>query len=135
MENTVSFQTAVLLKEAGFPQPDFGQGQIWYLGEHARPDFALFIYLVDQNWIGFAEIGGGKYTFSEAIKDWQKERHVFAPTATDILEQLQNGADLVVTNAKDGTKTYLCYYAELKHVTAKNPHEVAALAYLEIKKK
>lgn len=59
----ISFETAVRLKEAGFPRPAPRDGQFWYT-KHGRI---------------------GTVTDEAA---WTDNGEVFAPTATDILEHL-----------------------------------------------
>lgn len=37
MKDYVDFQTAVALRDAGFPQPKPGFGQVWYLEHNQKP--------------------------------------------------------------------------------------------------
>lgn len=84
MKNVVSFETAVRLKEAGFPQPQPEFGQVWYLGEGA----SFIVYMVNEHGYVFGMYGDGL----KAVIGRLPKELIFAPTATDILEQLQRVA-------------------------------------------
>lgn len=81
MKHTVSFETAKALKAAGYPQPEFETGQIWY------------------NWNGVATcigpMGGNKgyrHLFSLGSGDKAcmipvSDESFYAPSATEIMEE------------------------------------------------
>lgn len=77
MKNVAIFETAVRLKEAGFPQPMPGAGQFWY-----NETGIAGVLISSVEWRGF---DGDAETVLDGyfIRDF-----VFAPTATDVLEQL-----------------------------------------------
>ncbi len=84
MKDIVSYETAVRLKEAGFPQPQPGAGQWWH-----NPDFGLFV--VGVRW--FADNREYKIFYPGTGKPVLKSEAMFlkcafAPTATDILREL-----------------------------------------------
>jgi len=93
MKNIVTFETAVRLKIAGFPQPTPEAGQFWWLkfmGEPMRPCVVNFAGTVE---IYFSVVGGvvseKKHMGHSLITNvWEKSGAVFAPTAADILAEL-----------------------------------------------
>ena len=115
MNEHVSSDTAILLRDTGFPIPEFEAGQHWY-GE----DLVVIL-----------SYGGGNPEF-RAYGDnfsWREsfDLDVFAPTATDILKELP-GARLefgIDCHTKSG-ESWSC--EKFSHET--NPAEAAALAWL-----
>lgn len=86
MKDIVTFETAVRLKEAGFPQPQPGAGQWWH-----NPDFGLFV--VGIKW--FADNREYRIFYPGTGKSVLKAQAMFlkcafAPTATDILREMPN---------------------------------------------
>ena len=79
-----SFETAQKLKVAGFPQPEPAEGQFWY---NAFEDRFVVISMSDRR----AFVGYCGHTKTAAILLDQFAFSIFAPTATDILEQLNTG--------------------------------------------
>ena len=79
----VTFTTAQRLKEAGYPQPDFATGQVWY-NEHGAAT------LITKN------EGEGVFLVTSLVTGRQdrftptKEGATFAPFVTDLLERIQN---------------------------------------------
>lgn len=116
----VSFETALRLKEAGFPQPEVIE------------KYAPF-YLVK-----FPEMGVG-FARGFAVGHAWPERYVYAPTATDILRMIPGAAlDFwKLDDSDDGS-----FYIHIEDHTNfrdrffyhKNSAEVAAAAWLAIKK-
>lgn len=119
MSNTVTFETARALKEAGFPQPEEMQrGQAWYdrkgIGHIPKKPDGMMQYAKQRGWI-------------------------FAPTATDILQAL--GQNYVLW-FDESPRLRQFYCARTGNTTREagtpfgnpNPHEAAALAYLNLKK-
>lgn len=82
MKNVVTFETAERLKEAGFPQPEFMPGQFWYVA----PDCLEIIIRIhnDENEVEASAFHNTDFPHDEPHPD----QWIFAPTATDILEQL-----------------------------------------------
>lgn len=120
MENYVTPETAKKMKEAGFPQPDFKFGQLWY--ETERQDFAI--------------VGTGKF---ELFKQHREGELIFAPTATDILREL--GDDYALHTEKGSFKC-ICTDIFRGGVTDgdfdgshENPAEACYLAWKELKGK
>ena len=87
MRNTISFETALALKEAGFPQPQPDVGQFWYRVGLKGEKLALF-FIREVDYEGYCrEIIVNSKEWSE----WHKDNfyiHIFAPTLADILKQL-----------------------------------------------
>ncbi len=86
MKDIVSYETAVRLKVAGFPQPTPEAGQWWH-----NPDFGLFV--VGAKW--FADNREYKIFYPGTGKSVLKSEArflecAFAPTATDILREMPN---------------------------------------------
>ncbi len=86
MKDIVSYETAVRLKEAGFPQPKPDFGQVWH-----NPDFGLFV--VGIKW--FADNREYRIFYPRTGKTVLKSEAMFlkcafAPTATDILREMPN---------------------------------------------
>lgn len=119
----VTFDTAQRLKEAGFPQPEPGDGQVWYdryenLGvlsllhgaPGARPEISVLLF-------------GDSDTFSL----FDMDGFVFAPMATDIMHHLPGhamtieGELWVIFDIETGD--YISDWHE-------NPAEAAAQAWL-----
>lgn len=126
MNNTVTFETAARLKEAGFPQPEPQPGQFWY----RQSGQLLFVQYLH----GY----GAQMVVVDLPKevDWHFvafEHLTFAPTATDIMEHLPKK---MLYKEKNGEFVIGEYYWDEFMVLASNanPHEAAAAAYLEIKK-
>jgi hypothetical protein len=78
MQDFVTKETAIRLKEKGFPQPDKSFGQVWYLLHVEQP-------ILVGSALGF---------------ELDKYPCVFAPRATDILQHI--GKDHYLCAAKDG---------------------------------
>lgn len=119
----VTAQTATALRDAGFPQPEFATGQIWYnqFGE------ATFIGRKD------CDIHGNTTFFCTSLRTGRteemrttKEDAIFAPTAPDILRELGLGYGLYVSESGN---TFVC--RELSTIwTDENPAEACAQAWL-----
>ena len=126
MKNVVSFETARRLKEAGFPQPEPEFGQLWH-------------ELQDQCYVlGYSAEGliSGFWNGGESFEDANVQSmlaDVFAPTATDILEQLPHnfcirGKSVFSLEPGDAYNIGRQFYAD-------NPAEAAALSWLAINEK
>jgi hypothetical protein len=118
--NTVTFETAKRLKEAGFPQPVPKDGQFWY-----RPSGGIgYIDIVDSDGEIYALLNGevkGVKGFDSAI---------FAPAATDILKEIPFvSLSFEVYETRFEFRVWEGLKLIAKH---ENPHEAAALAWLSI---
>lgn len=144
MKNIVSFETAKALKDAGFPQPEPEAGQFWYSAfngsnwlsivahERGKPDVLFFCPLYVLDWRHFFGATG--------VILGEDKTPGFAPTATDILEQL--GEYFSIGSWKG--KFVINQHPELLpepigaparyHGTHDNPAEAAAAAWLALKK-
>jgi len=134
MKDIATFETAVRLKEAGFPQPIPEAGQWWY-----NPDFGVFLvgklYMVDGRLrnIFYPDTGKG---INKEIRLFVN--FVFAPTATDILRELlplifelyysKTNDDFVLQRRSDDDNTLYAFYNE-------NPAEAVAEAWLKLNEK
>lgn len=122
MKNTVSHKMAVLLKEAGFPQPEFEVGQFWYAEmeykggtlEHVPLCVVVEQYATRQKHLR-------RLTCEKNTGEKGGEPQCFAPVATDILALLcpdrttgQMGADDVLRMALDPEKAAAQFLALLK---------------------
>lgn len=133
MKDIVTLETAVRLKEAGFPQPQPGAGQWWH-----NPDFGLFVvgikWFADNREYRIFYPGTGKSVLkSEAMF----LKCAFAPTATDILRELRDGSNIGIMG-----KRFLCYSPDFEHgidhpgtPINDNPAEAVAEAWLKLNEK
>ena len=130
MKDIVTLETAVRLKEAGFPQPQPGAGQWWH-----NPDFGLFV--VGIKW--FADNREYRIFYPRTGKTVLKSEAMFlkcafAPTATDILRELRDGSNIGIMG-----KRFLCYSPDFEHgidhpgtPINDNPAEAVAEAWLKL---
>lgn len=133
MKDIVTFEKAVRLKEAGFPQPKPDFGQVWH-----NPDFGLFVvgikWFADNREYRIFYPGTGKSVLkSEAMF----LKCAFAPTATDILRELRDGSNIGIMG-----KRFLCYSPDFEHgidhpgtPINDNPAEAVAEAWLKLNEK
>jgi hypothetical protein len=83
MEHRVTFETALALRAAGFPQPVPAFGQIWYDTHYPQDRYGV---LTD------VQIGGRVFTFNPISggfsrlgpRDIESRRLIYAPCATEI---------------------------------------------------
>ena len=142
MKDIVSFETAKRLKEAGFPQPEFGRGQWWYRN---RPDevpkfqnnpIALMV-LGRANkrtvfWSGYGRV---------CESYWDKEGYpfVFAPTATDIIRGFDqyHVSKWLTLGFEEANGNFEAYPASNPRYIflSSNPAEACAEAWLKLNKK
>jgi len=122
MKNYVTFETAVKLKAAGFPQPEPEFGQVYFDVDGDR------LIGLEKNF--FFEKGLDAPSW---ISDNREMRLFFAPTDADILE----GTDLQMWwNVGDK-----CFWVKawpnnkVAIFSHKNPAEAAALAWLALNEK
>jgi hypothetical protein len=128
MKDTVTFETAVRLKEAGFPQPTPEAGQWWY-----NPNGILFVVYLVHELVELHELGRRNTSIGHYWEDW-----TFAPTATDILRELSS--DCVLGTKKLGgwicgswrliSSDYMKFFVAGMH--DENPAEAAASAWLKL---
>lgn len=129
-----TYQTAKRLKEAGFPQPEFQTGQLWY-NQHKALSF-----------IGKKEIAhnGQVFFFCTSVVTARTEQMIpindgafFAPTATDILREIESvtfywHAMRGKFSCSGGSNEKLVSWVNAAH---ENPAEAAASAWLAINEK
>jgi len=118
----VSFETAVKLLNAGFPQPELGSAQFWYVRSDPEDEYEIAVMIRAR---GLQERILTRYT-----------DRFFAPTATDILLELGLQFNLTVDrcNSVDG---WSCVdeSEDGRYFFRQNPAEACALAWLEADKK
>ncbi len=132
MKNTVTFETAQRLKNAGFPQPMPEAGQVWYAN-----DVNMRVSIVHVSGRAVNHVNQGyMLIYNTPIREFKTDC-VFAPTATDILAQMPDGYSLVKFsgNLFVCTNDQLRIVAEFKYVLSDNPAEAAALAWLKLNEK
>ena len=125
MNNIVTFETAKRLKEAGFPQPEPATGQHWY----RQSGGIAYIDFVDSDGEVFALLNG-------EVKGCQNfESAIFAPSATDILREMQKRTrkwfSWILTPPYKTATTWRCYGFEKEegadfYVEHENPAEACA---------
>lgn len=132
---TVSDETAVVLKEAGFPQPKPQTGQYWWHKHPSRAktlDFVQDVEIIEKNecfytiWVGDEDTGGNFYACND-------HNLIFAPQAHDILEQMP-GYLCAVERYSNGPVVYEIWRHGALIAEGENIHEAAAKAYLSISK-
>lgn len=82
----VSFETAMRLKEAGFPQPEFATGQMWYNQYRAVSIIGKMEIMEDGSGIAFfcTSLHSGRTACIVPVK----ANAYYAPSATDIFRCL-----------------------------------------------
>jgi hypothetical protein len=135
MNDHVTFETAILLKEAGFPQPEKSTGQFWWVDEKSMggAHYRHVLYVILQAWQGW--LSGVAFPVNTNCGErWLDEMQVFAPTATDILNELPGYA--IRYNFEN--ETWMVFKDEMPnpyfhaHI---DPAEAAAMAWLAINEK
>lgn len=124
--NHVTFETALKLKEAGFPQPMPEYGQSWY---HIGVDRPFMVIRVDGVIMAMGDAASLSEKYPLLRTDVLPSKYAFAPTAIDILAELGWYYDI----------SYNDISTQLWHVTTqnitkkrhKNPAEAAAFVWLE----
>lgn len=111
MSYFVSTETAIRLRDAGFPEPEFQFGQLWET-ENGR----------DSAFVGTLSF--------HLLKQYHLKEIVFRPTATDILAEL--GSTYKLGLALDGLWWCNNEGDFSKNEWLGNPAEAAALAWLKI---
>lgn len=124
--NTVNFETAKALQDAGFPQPEPAPGQFWYNTKSKRLCVVTFN---KANW----QFRVSYFGSATATGGYLNESFVFAPQAHDVLEQL--GWEFYLLFDQTAPQ-WICNQPnnEVGIWTDKNPHEAAAKAYLQLRK-
>ncbi len=133
MKDIVTFEKAVRLKEAGFPQPKPDFGQVWH-----NPDFGLFVvggkWFADNREYKIFYPGTGKTVLKSEARFLEC---AFAPTATDILRQMPNF--FYIRKYKYGTDVFSVFNEktddsdiQIAHGVNENPAEAVAEAWLKL---
>jgi len=150
MQNHVTFETALRLKEAGFPQPNPEVGQFWYLpmlGSINGENPPYCINFVGEEHIYFSRVGGivterehvgNRLSVSTFLK-----AATFAPTAADILRELKRvvGEHIEVQETYENEFVVRLFedlpFGNFDTIleTNDNPAEAAAQAFLNSKAK
>lgn len=137
MKNHVNYETAVRLKEAGFPQPEPESGQFWYLPTGANRYGIFCCYGVDVSekmplYLFATSIKKDIFYIRQTAK-WQDQMDncFFAPTAADILRELPVGF-CIVNFGKFG---FGAEFEKHEYIRDQNPPEAAAQAFLNLKAK
>lgn len=123
----VTIETAIALKEAGFPQPEFKTEQFWYNAYSGITlvgiDFGEGEFMCHS-----ISSGGSKQMFPVIGKG-----DIFAPTATDILKESKS----IYLSPMQGDCWGVFVIGTKKMVgfNAENPAEAAAEAWLSLNKK
>ncbi len=124
----VTPETAVALKAAGFPQPDFKTGQFWYNEYRA-------LTLIGK--LEVDEQTEDRYFFCTGLSTGRvmrmiplKENAFFAPVATDILAEIGDRRWALIKN--DGWEILDLEEAVYPKAGVANPAEAAAQLYLQL---
>jgi len=126
MTHITTADTARRLKQAGFPQPEFEFGQMWYIGN------ALHMY---QNGIDHGDIGISCEMLKMdannlVVRVFSSTANInYAPTATEIMQDItEYPVELRYSKKLKG------FYIELIESFDPNPAECAAAMWLHLKK-
>lgn len=137
----VSFETAIKLYNARFPQPSPGIGQIWY-GTTKTTAGATIQALENGNGVLLANDGSEKILFLKKLADAFDLVNrigipgiIFAPTAEDILEQLPITYHLCVEEDRTGFVCNDLYGNGDSEFFHENASEACAVAYLKLNSK
>jgi len=87
--NHVTFETAVRLKEAGFPQPEPEERQFWY-SQQGITHVCRYIWRSTRGLMETPPRFAGIGTHDPLLGTMKWQEKYFAPTATDILPHLEN---------------------------------------------
>jgi len=129
MKDIVSFETAKRLRDAGFPQPEFATGQIWYNLYAA----ASFIGRKD------CDNRGNTTFFCTSLRTGTtdeirliKDVAIFAATAADILRELGEAYSLTICGPFFRVEQMKAdEYFVVAYWQDENPAEACAKAWLE----
>ena len=135
--NVVSFETAVKLKEAGFPQPEFEVGQFWYAdtaykgGELEHVPLCVLVEAYSTREKFLRRLTCEKMTGEHGVMP-----QFFAPTTTDILREI----DVKVFIGCDIFHTWSVFEFRIGEIEQylsqhENPAEAAALAWMYLQSK
>ncbi len=127
MQQSVIAETARRLKGAGFPMPEPKSGHFWYDGYRNLSVLSVLLQAPGQENKIMVLILDAEDTYETILEEMRG--FVFAPTATDILEQLP-GWNLAYTKVFG----WIVYWdapglAEPIQFCHENPAEAAALAW------
>lgn len=129
MQSTVTPTTARRLKDAGFPQPEFAFGQFWY---SQNEQINIYVRPARPNIETHHFVGETLTT-----QHYKEDQVIFAPTATDILQELGYDFCIRFVAKSDGfMQDEFCINQQdddgsvIDQDYHENPHEAAALAWL-----
>ncbi len=122
--NHVTFETAVRLKDAGFPQPEPSFGQAWY---YPTWDESPKFFIEKRGWWFMATINSAVH-----LREHANYPTVYAPTATDILRELDENHFL--TTLLDGRFCVALFVGSGDSIH-NNPAEACAAAWIALNEK
>lgn len=135
MKDIVSYETAVRLKEAGFPQPTPEAGQMWYYTRFpdgtAKKNVLCILaheYPYQDN-LEALPLDGGERICNP------RNTQIYAPTATDILRELNFHHLRPLFGHKWAIHNHYELGDSFEICTNENPAEAAAEAWLKINEK
>ncbi len=116
----LSYETAVKLKEKGFPQPKQKIGQFWYFQRYPQGSA--------RHWTAVVLTGNGIEPLDGGNLEGDLQDMVYAPTAADIIRETHSHYYL---QNDDDMWTAMPRYSGKAH-SHENPEEAASLAYLSL---
>lgn len=132
MKDVVDFETALRLKEAGFPQPSLEVGQFWYMEGFDMPRIAIV-----GSWTTADHRPVYRYIDANTWDFPDEKTAVFAPTATDILRELPGlDFELVYSEGNEDFAVHQTLDGDIINSwNDENPAELMAKPYLHLKNK
>jgi hypothetical protein len=129
MKHVVSFETAKALKAAGYPQPDFETGQVWYswVGTPFMPSpLSMRLFNLESGGIWVVDLG--------------LEKRFYAPSATEIIGQIslaESSANLHCCHDGDVVREEWQASGGFQTMSgfSENPSEAAAELYIKMNSK
>lgn len=115
------------LKAAGFPQPEPAFGQMWW-----HPDGGLHVVMTTKGLHTFTRYFKNGWPETGAFNKQALSEMAFAPTAVDILAEMQYGAH-VKQNPDILWYVWFMDGFDRSYMFDENPHAAAAKAYLALK--
>lgn len=134
MKHIVSFETAKALKEAGYPQPDFETGQVWYNWNEVATCIGPMGW--KRGYRHLFSLGSGDKACMIPVSDGS----FYAPSATEIIGQIslaESSANLHCCHDGDVVREEWQASGGFQTMSgfSENPSEAAAELYIKMNSK
>ena len=98
----IDFQTALQMRDLGFPQPEPKFGQMWWLFTLSGQRLVLITQVNGTSLNASSEHGAFEYDET----DFSEMPHVYCPTITDIMRELGHEYDFGFSERSDFSATF-----------------------------